>query len=310
MRLPALVLGLALFAAGRASAQPDAQLRWPSLTRGDLVLVRGTAVIPHLEAAVGLDADLVRRPIVLVDRALDRSRDAVGTRLTTTLLYGVGIEGHSQLALAVPIAWQQGKGRAPLTRDPRDGLEAGAAGDLRLDFAHALTPGCGAARSGRGGVLLASGVVVPTGDGRSFAGGGGAAAYVEAAGTGRLGALALAASWGIRARRGAELAGEAVGTELSIALGAAVELLEARLVLAAEAQALVGLRRGAATPVLALVEGRARFGAWREAEVALGLGRGLGEALRAPALEVVLSLRSIPGGGRATRSAHDRVREP
>ncbi len=287
-----LACGWLVVPAGTASAQPDAQIRWPALGRGDLLLVRGTGVLPHLDSGVGLDADLVREPIVLFDRALGLERAAVATRLTTTVLYGVGLAGHSQLTLAVPLVWQEGEGRRVLTLDPADELPHGVAGDVRLDFLHSLTRECD------GGCVvdaaLASGVVVPTGDEGAFAGEAGFAAYLEAAVHGRVGPIALSGSWGIRVRRDAALSDVALGSELPLSAAVALELLDARLVLAAEAQALVGLRGGSSSPVIALFEARGRLGAHRQGEVALGLGAGLNDELRAPSIEAVLSVRYLP----------------
>ena len=288
-----------------ARAQPDAQTRRPSLARGDLLLVRGTGVLPAWETAIGLDAEVLRRPIVVFDRVLGGERFAVDTRLTTTVLYALGVGARSQVTLAVPLVWQEGEGRRVLSRDGRDELPAGAAGDVRLDFLHALAPapgpnGCVECNVG---VAFASGIVVPTGDESAFAGGPGFAAYLEGIGAGVLGPVIVQGTFGARVMEEAQLSDVAVGSELAFALGASLPLLDARLVLGAEAQALVGLRSGSSSPIVWLVEARGVLGADRRAEIALGAGTGISEALRSPAFQAILALRYVPGESRATQRA-------
>ena len=293
----ALVAWLCVLAAvSTARAQPDAQARRPSLARGDLLLVRGAGVLPAGESAIGLDADYVRRPIVLIDRVTGTERAAVRSRLTTTLMYAFGIGARSQVTLAVPLAWQEGEGRRSFSRDPNDELPRGAAGDVRLDFLHALAPapapehcaGCNV------GVAFASGLSLPTGDEEAFAGGPGFGAYVDAIGAGLLGPLIVQASFGVRIGEESSLGGVATGSEMSFAVGAALPLLDARLVITAESQALIGLQSDSSSPILFMGGARVVLGEARRADVALGVGTGLTDALRAPAFEAVIAVRYVP----------------
>lgn len=290
-----LLLCLALVPS-TGSAQPDAQVRAPSLARGDLLLVRGAGVLPAWETAIGIDVDLQRHPVVIVDRAVDAESLAVSRRITSTFLYALGVGASSQLTLAVPLAFQEGEGRVALTRDARDALPAGAAGDVRLDFMHASSPapgpnGCAECTVG---VAFASGIVLPTGDERAFAGGAGFGAYLDAIGAGVLGPVILQTAIGVRVAEEASFADVAIGTEMSFALGASVPLFDARLVLAAEGQAIVGMREASASPVTWMVEARTVLGEARRAEIALGAGTGIGDALRSPSFEAVLALRYVP----------------
>ena len=295
-RLALFALALLSVAASTARAQPDAQVRRPSLARGDLLLVRGAGVLPAGESAIGLDADYVRKPIVLIDRVVGTERAAVRSRLTTTVLYAVGLGARSQVTLAVPLAWQEGEGRRSFSRDPQDELPRGAAGDVRLDFLHALAPApsptvcpdCNV------GVALASGFTIPTGDEEAFAGGPGFGAYLDAIGAGVLGPVTLQASFGVRISEEASLGGVATGSEMTFALGASLPLLDARLVLMAESQALVGLQSDSSSPILWMGGARVVLGEARRADIAVGVGTGINDALRAPAFETVLVLRYLP----------------
>jgi len=286
--LAAAVLCLtALLAPAGAAAQPDAQLRWPTLVPGELLLVRGTGVVPHLDSAIGLDLDLVRRPIVVTDPVVGVEREVIRHRLTTTLLYGVGLFDHSQVTVAVPLAFMSGRGRQAITRDTRDELPEGAAGDLRLGFHHALSPTW--ADLGALELAVSSGLAIPTGDEGAFAGHGGFTGWVETAALGRLpagdlGSVRLQGALGTRVRGTDSLGATALGSELTLSAAAALELLDARLVVAAQG----------------LGEVRAVLGESRAAELALGAGAGLNEALASPELQVIAQLRYVPRRARQT----------
>lgn len=298
LSLVALIIHAGPVAAQGSDAAIDAQTRWPTLSPGDLALVRGDAVLPHLETAVAVDFDVVRHPIVVLDRAVALERAVVSTRLTATALFAVGLFDRAQLTVALPGVWQDGEGRAVLTHLDSDALPAAAAGDLRLDFQYALPPpGCGCGRAW--GIGAASGLIIPIGDASSFAGGPGFAGYLDGFGRWANGPLRLQAQVGLRFREPAAFADSRVGSQVLLSGGAAVDVLEDVVTMAAEGQILLGLVEGSPLPALALVELRLRLGAAREGEVALGAGVGLGREMLSPSWELVLALRYIPAAVRA-----------
>jgi hypothetical protein len=295
-----LVLGCAsavLSLAGRAEAQSfgaSLETRRPALGYGDLVLVRGPGVLPHLESAIGLDVDIVKRPLVVVDGATGAARAMVNTRATATILYGVGLFDDVQVTLAVPAVFQNGLGASALTGDPDDALPLASVGDLRLDFAWAPLPAPLAFGEATLDAGFASGLTAPTGEDTAFTGTPNVSGYIDAVGQLRVGVFRAQAAIGVRVSEESTVAQAGFGSALSGALALAVDLFDRRWVLAAQAQVLAGLVSNATFPVQALLESRVVVDDARESVAYVAFGGGLDDEVGAPEWQLVVGFRHRP----------------
>ena len=295
----ALVLALVLAVPALVSAQGRPQIdlvtRQPSLTIGDLLYVRGTRSVRHLETAIGLELDVVRRPFILVDQTTGLDQSIVESRGTATLLFGIGLFDFAQVTLAVPTVFQRGLGFEALTGSPDDNLPGAAVGDIRLDL-H-VSPL--AEPVPIGGALLdvavAGGVMAPTGETRSFSRSPTFSGYLDLMAHLRYDIFRAAIQSSIRIREDAELAGVHWGSQAMFAGGLAFHIFDQRIVLAAEVMGILGLGDDAANPVLGLIEIRAAVDPERKTGLVLGFGTGLHSDVGAPEWQIIASIRHAPG---------------
>jgi len=298
-----LALGLvALFFAlsgpvGKVAAQTlafDLQTRIPGLSYGDLAYVRGTRVLPHASNALALDLDAIHRPFVVTDPNLGTEVAVVETRSTFAIMYGVGFLDHFQGTIAVPLVFQRGAGIEAFTGDPDDRLNAGAVGDLRLDLAYMpfeVNPALGSVDFDLG---FGAGVLAPTGDGVAFSGSAAWSGYFDVMGNARWGNLRFAAQSGVRLRETATIIDVTWGSQVLLAGAVAYNFFSDHLVLAVEAQVLLGLTSNAATPAQLMGEARVVLDRERTA-IVVGAGGGLNAELGAPEWQIVAAFRHTPG---------------
>lgn len=298
-----LALGLvALFFAlsgpvGEAAAQTlafDLQTRIPGLSYGDLAYVRGTRVLPHGSNGLALDLDAIHRPFIVTDPNLGTEIPVVETRSTFAIMYGVGFLDLFQATIAVPLVFQQGAGLEAFTGDPDDRLNAGAVGDLRLDLAYMpfdVVPTLGSLGFDLG---FGAGVLAPTGDGLAFSGSAAWSGYFDIMGNARWGDLRLAVQSGLRLRETATIIDVTWGSQVLLAGAVAYAFFDDHLVLAVEAQVLLGLTDNAATPAQMMGEARVILDRERTA-IVVGAGGGLNGELGAPEWQVIAAFRHTPG---------------
>jgi len=293
----ALVFAVLSSSAPTAEAQSfafDLQTRMPGLSYGDLAYVRGTRVLPHAASALALDLDAAHRPFVVADPNTGTSIDVVETRSTFTFMYGVGLFDHLQATLAVPLAFQRGGGIEAFSGDPEDRLSAGAVADLRLDIAYMPLTEAPSVGPVHLDFAFAGGLLAPTGDDSAFTGSSGWSGYVDAMGSARWGVFRLALQSGLRLRETANILDVTWGSQVLLAAGLALHLIEDHLVMAAEAQVLLGLTDNAATPAQGMAEARIILDRERTALV-FGFGGGMNDQLGAPEWQVVAAFRHAPG---------------
>jgi hypothetical protein len=309
--LASLLGALAPSIAAAEGIGTDVATRRPSLGYGDLSLVRGPRVLRHLEVGLGLDVDIIRSPLVVLDGATGARRDVVRTRATGTVLYGVGLLDRVQLTLAVPIVFQSGAGLTALTGDPDDDLPEGAVADLRLDFAWAPLDAPLALGDAALDVGLASGLVAPTGDGAALTGAPGVGGYVDAMAQLSLGVFRAQAELGVRIAPESSLAQAGFGSAFHGAAAVALDLLDRRLVFALSAQVLGGLVSNATFPAQALLETRVVADDERRLVAYVAFGGGLLDEVGSPEWQLVVGFRhrhADPAGHRLGQGTERRGR--
>jgi hypothetical protein len=266
----------------------DASMRRPSLGPDDGALVRAPAVLAEGDTGFGLDFEIVTEPIVIHDDSLATTLPLVDYRTTLTLLYGVGVFGFAELNLALPLVFAAGDGYAALSAGQMDDVPGAALGDLSIE-ARAMWPDPIALGPVDLRLGASSGIRFPTGDPFAFAG--------DSTVTGSIAALSeLSVEWfyfrlelGVRVREAEQLLDVTIGSSLTIASAAGVELFDDRLALGATMLALVGLE-DSVHPIVGALEARVRAASYLDLVVAAGAG--LGEAVASPGFFASAGLRA------------------
>lgn len=347
------VVGATFLAAASARAAPcdsphlgtclSADTLWPHAGAGSFASVAGTETVPAGRFALGLVTSYVAKPITLrtpspgpllspaqtaefgfLNPWVDSTaRHAVEGQVSPTLLVAYGVTSRLELDLALPVvAAQWGSGVSALSGG--DGLSVAAMRDLRFGAAFALlTREATGPRPSGLGLTLRSGISMPTGSTRQFAGEGAVVWIPSLAADWRAGPARVGAEVGGRIRPTRELLGTRLGTQLTVAVGAMVDILHLRagtLALGAEARALPTfveqrtLVASASGPVSVPASGHLVPAEWLgslrfqpqrllDGDVSFQLGAGtalpLGAAqdLTTAALRVVLGVRYVPGEG-------------
>lgn len=238
-RCAALLFGVAALASEhRAFAQEcsnprtstciNADTLWPHAGPQRFAAVGGTETVAPRQVSFGLVATYLSRPILLnapPPGPGGTDQYAIDNQVNASFLFGYGVTDQLQLDLAAPITLvQDGTGTSPLTGGRA--LRNTAVRDMRFGLAYALVP-----RSRLGdepqafGLLARMTLSAPIGDNQDFAGERTVVYAPSIAADYRIGKLFVGAEVGARVRPTTEFSGAKVGTQLTTALGAGVEVL-------------------------------------------------------------------------------------
>ncbi len=227
---------------------------WPNPGPTRFATVGGTETLGQGQAGFGLVATYLSRPIVLRVASPGpggSEQYVVDNQVTGNFLFAYGVTERLQFDFALPVTFlQSGAGTSPLTGG--DALRDTAVRDLRFGLAYAIVPrlrvspdalnsrGERARPSGAGSQWsLASRFTVsaPTGDSRDFAGERSAVFAPSLALDYRYSVFFAGLDVGARLRPVTEFAGARVGSQVTTALGAGVDVLSReRLSVMAEAR--------------------------------------------------------------------------
>jgi hypothetical protein len=266
----------------------DASMRRPSLGPDDGSLVRAPAVLAAGDSGLGIDFEIVTEPLVVHDDSLGTTVSIVDHRNTLTLLYGVGVFGFAELNVALPLVFAAGDGYAALSGRQVGEVPAAALGDLSIE-ARATWPEPIALGPLALALGASSGIRFPTGDPLAFAG--------DSTVTGSIAALSeLTWRWlylrlelGVRVREAEQLLDVTIGSSMTVASAAGVELFDDRLALGATVLALVGLE-DSVHPLVGALEARVRAGSFFDLLIAAGAG--LTDAVASPGFFANVALRA------------------
>lgn len=211
---------------------------WPNAGPMRFLAVGSTETLGRGQVGFGLVTTYLSRPVILrvaTPGPGGSDQYVVDDQVTGNFLFAYGVTERLQLDFALPVTFvQTGAGISPLTGG-RD-LADTAVRDLRFGFAYALVPReridpWKAAQEGGAGKAwsLAARMTVsaPIGDRADFAGERTAVFVPSLAADYRVSRLFFGADVGARLRPVTEFAGARVGTQLTSALGAGVDVLEA-----------------------------------------------------------------------------------
>lgn len=210
---------------------------WPEPGIRRFATVPGTETIARQQVAFGLVTSFVSRPIILhiASPGPDGSDQyVVNSQLNGNFLFAYGVTDRLQLDFALPVTFiETGAGTSPLTGG--DDLRDTAVRDLRFGLAFAIiprdrvSPDSIGTQTGPGknwSLTGRLGVTAPTGDSTDFAGERTAVFVPSIAADYRIKAFFFGASVGARVRPVTEFAGARVGTQLTTAAGAGVDILD------------------------------------------------------------------------------------
>jgi hypothetical protein len=270
----------------------------------------------------GLVTSYLTRPVVLLLPSSDpQGSEVVAVRdlVDATPLFSLGLTDRLELDLAVPVAlYRSGLGVSPLTSQSSEPIAHTAMRDLRTGatlrlLGRSYDPSCNDPLAMAARLELA----LPTGAHDSFAGDAAVVASPSLAAEWRPQPFVLGAEVGARVRRTADLAGSRIGSQLAVALGAGIDVLEkSRLGVFAEMAALPTLAAqrelardpltgdrvdAGGRPPLVPIEWQlgVRSADLLASGVSIGLGAGsslaLGESgVTSPRFRATLSLRYAP----------------
>lgn len=251
---PALVL----FCAGEASAKEctnplintciNSDTFWPNPGPTRFVTVAGTETVGQGQVGFGLVATYLSRPVVLrVASPGPGGSDqyAVDNQVTGNFLFAYGVTERLQLDFALPVTFiETGAGTSPLTGG--EDLRDTAVRDLRFGLAYALVPRArispdAMAKKGSSWSLASRLTIsAPTGDSSDFAGERTAVFAPGLAADYRYNIFFAGLEVGGRIRPVTEFAGARVGSQLTTALGAGIDIFDReRLSFMAEARTYV-----------------------------------------------------------------------
>lgn len=196
----------------------DSETFWPHAGPRRLMTVGGTETIAQGNVGFGLVGSYQSRPVTIQTPtgAGPMSRNAIDNQITSTFLFSYGITKKLEIDAALPVTiFQDGTGMQPITGGAP--LHDTAARDLRFGIAYALIPHLAARFE----------MSAPTGDKNGqLAGDRGAVWIPSIAGDLRMGRFFAGAELGARLRATTGLLGARVGSQLVIAGGAGVDVLE------------------------------------------------------------------------------------
>lgn len=295
--LGASTLGIGSGAAAQLDRSFDLQLRKPGLGPDDSTLARGTATVPHLETAFGLDGDFTTVPVT-VDTAAGTASRVVQTRGVVTLGLAMGLSDRMQLEVAMPIAYQGGDGLQGVTGTEDDRLRTGTLGDLRLmGLFRVLDPTTDAVSIS---AALSSWAALPTGDAQFFSSTGGFSFGASAVFAMRWKEWFAQFELGGQFRQRSFLIDEAIGNELALVGTLGRDFFRRGLSLAFGLQSLFGLAEGSGHRAIWIGEIRGRFFSDRRMQIVIGAGSGLTDTLTTPGFQAVASFRFTPSAVEAS----------
>jgi OOP family OmpA-OmpF porin len=215
----------------------DSDTFWPHPGPQRFAAVGGTEIVAPGQTAFSLVASYQNQPLLLdgPSPGLTGTRHAlIDHQINANFLFAHAISRRLQLDLAVPITlYQSGTGASPIRGG--DALRDTAVRDVRVGFAFVLMPrtsfGNATAQPNGDGVALTARFALgaPIGDNDSFAGDRGVVYAPSVAADVRLGRMFFGGELGGRVRPVTEFAGARIGTQLTAALGAGVDILPRRM---------------------------------------------------------------------------------
>jgi OOP family OmpA-OmpF porin len=202
-----------------------------------------TQTAPASSAAFGFVPSYYRRPIGLRVASADPDGTtiyAVDNALSATFLMGVGVSDRAQIHVAAPVVlYQDGAGKGDITGG-EDPLPRSAVGDMRFGATLGILQR--AYMESGPGLALRFEMTAPTGKANAFTGFPTATYAPGLSFDYQLGGFAIGADAGVRIRDVVELAGAAVGTQVSLGIGVGYDVFDDGLLsINLEANALFGV---------------------------------------------------------------------
>jgi hypothetical protein len=286
---------------------------WPHAGPSRFQAVGGSATVGASHLGFALVTSYLSRPIVLKVVSPGNGTDeyVINDQVNGSFLWAYGVSRRLELDLALPITFgQSGAGLTPITGGP--GLHDTAVRDMRFGFTYALlrsesqSPQQVQAGRAVGGLAARVEVSAPTGDRDQFAGERSGVFVPSLSADGRLGSFYAAAEVGARVRPTTQLLGSRIGSQLLGALGVGLDVLShERLSIGLEAWMLPTLvsqaggpmgTSGGPTLIPAEWQLSARSSplASHDLSFQLGGGGGIGDAVTAAHVRLVLSIRWAP----------------
>ncbi len=210
---------------------------WPNPGIMRFATVPGTETIARQQVAFGLVTSYIRRPIILhiASPGPDGSDQyVVNQQLNGNFLFAYGVTDRLQLDFTLPVTFiETGAGTSPLTGG--DDLKDTAVRDLRFGLTFAIVPRDRVSpdsidtKTGPGknwSLTGRLGVTAPSGDSSDFAGERTAVFVPSISADYRIKAFFFGASLGARIRPITEFAGARIGTQLTTAAGAGIDIID------------------------------------------------------------------------------------
>lgn len=238
----------------RLSSCINSDTWWPSGGPTRFFGVASAETVAAHQVGFSLMASYQSRPVVLRVASPGpggTDQNAVDNQLTGNFLFAYGVSERLQLDLALPVTfWQDGTGTSPLTAGAP--LRDTALRDMRFGLAYAIVPRAKVAPSdpaSQGFALVGRFTTsAPIGDDGEFAGERSAVYVPQVAADYRVSRLFFGADVGARLRPTTEFAGARVGSQITTALGAGVDVLAAeKLAILLEGRAFWNLPEQATT---------------------------------------------------------------
>ncbi len=210
----------------------DSNSLWMTPEGGRFIAIPHARILAPERFTFGVGASYLSRPIVLQAPSPDpegREVRVVDDAVDATLLWAYGVTRRLELGTALPMAlYQTGSGVAGITSQSAAPIARTAARDPRIGASYSLvqrqlSETLGVAAKARLELSLPLGDKAYFAGDRSFVVAPGVVSSVE------LGRFYAAGSLGLRLRRTADFAGARVGSQLSGAVGAGVDILPRRL---------------------------------------------------------------------------------
>ncbi|MCS6901260.1 MAG: OmpA family protein [Myxococcales bacterium] len=230
--------------ANRVSTCVDADNLWHRPGAAQFTSVAGTSMAPAGQLSFSFLVAYQQRPVVFrLPSAEPGGTDAyaIDDQLNGSLLWALGLRKGVELTLATPITlYQNGVGVSPLVSQRSTEVVRSAIRDARVGVHGGWVRRAGGYLAPGPALSLRGELIVPTGDGRVFAGGKGLGFAPSLVFDYRAGPVVVALEAGARVRSQVEVAGTTIGTQLYEALGVSVDVLGERLAVTGEVFSLQG----------------------------------------------------------------------
>jgi hypothetical protein len=209
---------------------------WPHAGPQRFAAVGGTETVASGQIGFGLVTTYLSRPIIINGPSpggAGTDQYAIDDQVNANFLFAYGVTDRLELDIGVPVTLvQTGVGTSPITAGP--GLHDTALRDMRFGFAYALVPRLRmdpetAANEGGAGKAFAVAarldMSAPVGDNTDFAGERSVVFAPSVSADYRIWRLFFGAEVGARLRPVTEFAGARVGSQITTALGAGIDIL-------------------------------------------------------------------------------------